>query len=134
MLGLNYVPGDHGSPVRLERNSPWDFCDFSIHIHVLLSLVTFPHGPSRCHRDGPWGRFQGELRWSSRSTTDVNTFSPDPHVLTRCLTFLTFLSRPDTFLTVCQGFLRKNRGGGTRLSPRLYKNNKFKIKSILRFW
>ena len=47
MLGLHYVPGDHGS---MKRSSPWCFGHFSSCSSSLPSLVTFCHGLSRY----PW--------------------------------------------------------------------------------
>ena len=47
MLGLHYVPGDHGS---MKRSSPWCFGHFYLPVQVLSSLVKFCHGLSRY----PW--------------------------------------------------------------------------------
>ena len=47
MLGLHYVPGNHGSHGSQKRSSPWCFSQFCPCVQVLLILATFSHGLSR---------------------------------------------------------------------------------------
>ena len=46
-LRLHYVPGDHGSHGSPKRSAPCDLVNFCLGTQVLLSIITFRHGPSR---------------------------------------------------------------------------------------
>ena len=89
------------------------FGHFSLSFHVLLSFLTVYHGI----RDGSWGYGLlspggSKTRYgSARGLPRMPVRSlPVRHVLIGSLTFLTFWSRSDTFLTFCQGFLRMKLG------------------------